>query len=92
MGNKNYANMKCEVSTKNTGTTGDEKCHIFDMSANCTEWTTEYSTYKMSPYAYPCSVRGGNFLGVAYCTSNRFREQAGKDTLTYSFRPILYVQ
>ena len=39
MGNTNYANANTDTTgntmLKNTGATGDEKCHIFDMAGNC---------------------------------------------------------
>ncbi len=45
MGHSNYANANgsTKSSVLNTGATGDEKCHIFDMAGNLLEWTTEYS-------------------------------------------------
>lgn len=59
MGNANYANQTDENGIlKNTGSTGDEKCKIFDMTGNTREWTTEYSTYTDSSGAYPCTRRG----------------------------------
>ena len=62
MGNENYANANRDTtgntSLMNTGSTGDEKCKIFDMAANLSEWTTEYSTFTRNSYAFPCTTRG----------------------------------
>ena len=62
MGNSNYANANRErtgnTSLKNTGSTGDQKCKIFDMAENTLEWTTEYSTNVNSRYGCPCTNRG----------------------------------
>ena len=57
MGNSNYANQTDGNGTlKNTGSTEDEKCKIFDMAGNLYELTTEYSTYSYSSHAYPCTI------------------------------------
>ena len=54
MGNSNYANQTDGNGTlKNTGSTEDEKCKIFDMAGNLYELTTEYSTNTTSSRAYP---------------------------------------
>ena len=94
MGNSNYANAKrgTNTSLKDTGSTGDEKCKIFDMAGNLNEWTTEYSTSTRNSCAYPCTVRGGSYYGSSSYTSIR-RDYYG--TLSYnhlSFRPLLYVK
>ena len=62
MENDNYANQAdCNGTLKNTGSTGDEKCKIFDMAGNTEEWTTEYSTYIERKFAYSCVTRGGYY-------------------------------
>ena len=92
MGNSNYANQKDGNGTlKNTGSTGDEKCKIFDMACNIEELTTEYSTYATSSYACPCTFRGG-VNGTDYCTSDRFCDAATRSSGYISFRPLLYVK
>ena len=98
MGNNNYANQKDGNGTlKNTGSTGDEKCKIFDMAGNEREWTTEYSTFTGSSlgigYACPCSVRGGNYNSSSNCT--KIRNSCDRATRSYnvsSFRFLLYVK
>ena len=96
MGNENYANANRDTtgntSLMNTGSTGDEKCKIFDMAGNTKEWTTEYRAHTDSSGAYPCTSRGGYYGGSSYYTSNR---GSGNATLSYSgvsFRPLLYVK
>ena len=94
MGNSNYANANCNTtgnkSLLNTGTTGDVKCNIYDMSANLFEWTTEYSTFASESYGVCSGVeRGSNCLN-AYSTSRRIHSMPltyGGDT---GFRPIIY--
>jgi len=93
MGNSNYANQTDGNGTlKNTGSTEDEKCKIFDMAGNLYELTTEYSTNTTSSRAYPCTSRGGNYYGSGLYTSSR---SSGSATISYdfvSFRPLLYVK
>ena len=94
MGNENYANQKDGNGTlKNTGSTGDEKCKIFDMAGNELEWTTEYSTYATSSYASPCTDRGGNYVIVSdFYMSYRVSNNATYSRSPISFRPLLYVK
>ena len=94
MGNSNYANQTDGNGTlKNTGSTEDEKCKIFDMAGNLYELTTEYSTYTVSSSAYPCTTRGGYFYGYDYYTSLRLSSGAtGSNSDLVSFRPLLYVK
>ena len=95
MGNENYANANrgTNTSLKDTGSTGDEKCKIFDMAGNAREWTTEYSTYTSSSNVYPCTSRGGYYDGSSYCTSNRNNYSATNSGYNLvSFRPLLYVK
>ena len=93
MGNSNYANQADGNGTlKNTGSTEDEKCKIFDMAGNLYELTTEYSTNTDSSSAYPCTGRGGYYTSSSSYTSNR---GYGRATISYrniSFRPLLYVK
>ena len=93
MGNSNYANQTDGNGTlKNTGSTEDEKCKIFDMAGNLYELTTEYSTNTTSSRAYLCTSRGGNYYGSGLYTSSR---SSGSATISYdfvSFRPLLYVK
>ena len=63
MGNVNYANKNDgSMSLKNTGTTQDKVCNIFDMASNCYEVTTEYSDYTNLSISYSCVIRGGNYF------------------------------
>ena len=95
MGNTNYANQTDGNGTlKNTGSTGDEKCKIFDMAGNELEWTTEYSSITYGNIAYPCTRRGGYYVGSDYYTSCRdynFAASSNGDGYI-SFRPLLYVK
>ena len=93
MGNSNYANQTDGNGTlKNTGSTGDQKCKIFDMAANTVEWTTEYSTYTDSSSASPCAFRGGfcNYSGDYTSRRNNYSATSGGNYI--SFRPLLYVK
>ena len=95
MGNENYANATrgTNTSLKNTGSTGDEKCKIFDMAANTREWTTEYSTYTNSSSALPCTKRGVTYSNSSpNYTSTRSTGYAATFSISTSFRPLLYVK
>ena len=93
MGNSNYANQADVNGTlKNTGSTGDEKCKIFDMAGNTSEWTTEYSTYTSSSSAYRCTLRGGYCDNSNSYTSTRVFSNAAYSYLGISFRLLLYVK
>ena len=93
MGNSNYANQADGNGTlKNTGSTEDEKCKIFDMAGNLYELTTEYSTYTDSSDAYPCTHRGGYYNYSSHCTSFRGSSHATNSYYNISFRPLLYVK
>ena len=93
MEHENYANQIDNNGTlKNTGSTGDEKCKIFDMAGNELEWTTEYSTSSISSLAAPCTYRGGNYLYSNDYTSDRSNGSATTDLRTLSFRLLLYVK
>ena len=93
--NKNYANQNIGsgYSLRNTGDTGDEKCHIFDMGGNMAEWTTEYSTYNSGSSYGPCVCRGGCCFGdsSSYHTARRY--YLPSDRYAYNgFRPLLYLK
>ena len=93
-GNENYANKTSVNSSRaNTGTTGDEVCNIHDMASNCLEWSTEYSTFTNSRYAYPCVPRGGYYTSSFYGTASRLYDGlvTNKDSHR-SFRLTLYVK
>ena len=93
MGNENYANQTDGNGTlKNTGSTGDEKCKIFDMARNTMEWTTEYSTSTGSSIASPCTGRGGYYSYSDFYTSMRYYNNATFSFNSFSFRPLLYVK
>ena len=94
MGNSNYANANggTNTSLKDTGSTGDEKCKIFDMAGNEWEWTTEYGSYTDSRCAYPCTIRGGYFDNSVYYTSDREYYNATDSFGKIGFRPLLYVK
>ena len=93
MENENYANKTDGNGTlKNTGSTEDEKCKIFDMAGNLYEWTTEYSTFTDSSYAYPCTSRGGYYNASYYYTSRRYNSDATSSSGNISFKLLLYVK
>ncbi len=89
--NKNYANATSPNSSlENTGKTGDEKCHIFDMAGNVEEWTTEYSTYTDGGGIYPCVIRG-DYDGGFYTAYRTY--DATEFSYSYvGFRPLLYLK
>ena len=78
-------------SLTNTGVNGDEVCKINDMASNCNEWTTEYSTYANSSYAYPCTYRGGDYGNSIDYTSDRNEVSATNSYRDSAFRHILYM-
>ena len=96
MGNSNYANANRDTTgntdLKDTGSTGDEKCKIFDMAGNTAEWTTEYSTSTISSSACPCTNRGGYCINSRYYTRYRNNYNAISSLYYISFRPLLYVK
>ena len=93
MGNTNYvnANRGSNTTLLNTGSTGDEKCKIFDMAGNEVEWTTEYSTFMYSSYAYPCVYRGGCSDSSGIYTRYRGNHLASRAYNAVSFRSVLYL-
>ena len=85
-----YQNSK-NTTLSNTGVNKDEVCKINDMASNTCEWTTEYSTYTGSSYAYPCTARGGFYDGSTYYTSYRNVSNATVSHKYFTFRPTLYM-
>ncbi len=71
----------------NTGTNGDEKCHIHDMASNCEEWSTETSRHENGP----CVYRGGMCGGSISYTSTRLSWFPPAAESNASFRAILYL-
>ena len=93
MGNSNYANKLNKISSiMNTGTTKDEVCNINDISLNCREWTTEYSTHKDSSNVYPCIRRGSNYTFTVNYTVFRSFETVKYAFDYISFRVIIYIK
>ena len=93
MGNSNYANQVDGNGTlKDTGSTEDEKCKIFDMAGNTAEWTTEYSTKEACNATGACICRGGFNSNSNYYTSNRMGAYSTTCSDYNSFRTILYIK
>ena len=93
MGNANYANQTDGNGTlKNTGSTGDEKCKIFDMAGNLSEWTTEYCFLTIGSSAAPCINRGGYYGDSNGYTSKCGYGRATSSSDALSFRTLLYVK
>ena len=93
MGNENYANkLNGNGTLKNTGTTGNKVCNIYDMASNCREWSTEYSTTANSSYAYPCVTREGYCYANNHYTAYRYYNSVTDKGSNLSFRPLLYVK
>ena len=97
MKNSNYANANSDTTgnytLKNTGKTGDKVCNIFDMAANITEWTTEYSTYTDSIDAsFPCTFRGSAYSMTYGYTSIRDYSDAITSHSGAGFRVVLYIK
>ncbi len=95
MGHNNYANANRDVNKnstlKNTGETGDEVCHIYDMAGNLREWTTEYSTYDSGSDKCPCVVRGGYYYHSVNYTAGRTTQYTTFSIHYYGFRPLIYI-
>ena len=99
MGNENYANANIDTtgnsSVMNTGSTGDEKCKIFDMAGNTDEWTTEYSNYVLESNVFCYTSRGDNCRtscdGSSSFTATRMRNAGGGSGDT-TFRFLFYVK
>ena len=90
----NYAIKKDLNGTlKNTGETGDKACNIFDIAANITELTTEYSLHSSSEHAFPCTNRGGSFNLSSY-TAYRGPDSAinSSSSAGLGFRVTIYVK
>ncbi len=72
---------------KNTGTTTDKRCNIYDMASNTAEWTTETSNLA----GHPCVGRGGSYGGSGGCTAGRGRNATSINNGYVSFRSLLYL-
>ena len=96
MKNSNYANANSDTignyTLKNTGKTGDKVCNIFDMAANVTEWTTEYSTYTNSDASNPCTFRGSAYSMTDGYTSIRDSSDVTTSHEGVGFRVVLYIK
>ena len=74
----------------------DKKCNIFDMASNCLEWTTETCNFSDAS----CTSRGDFFkkdesegiIKELFCSSFRNSSSPKTSTISYSFRPILYLK
>ncbi len=72
---------------KNTGTSNDVQCNIYDMAANTAEWTTE----TCNTPGNPCVYRGGIFEDSSYSVGNRVRGNSSSfENYNITFRSILY--
>ncbi len=94
MGNSNYANQDSGSNTSlmNTGSTGDQKCKIFDMAGNLADWTTEYCTGVTDVSTIPGTCRGGGYIRQLMFTAHREGANVVSTSGYISFRPILYVK
>ena len=93
MENENYANKtSVNEDLTNTGTIGDKVCNIHDMTSNCRELSTEYSTRTTSFGASPCVIRGGDYSYSLGYTAVRYDNSATNKSINWGFRPILYVK
>ena len=96
MEDDNYANANRDTTgnttLKETGTTNDVKCNIYDMAGNVREWTTEYSTYTSDGSNNPCVSRGGGYNGSDYYTAYRNSYGTIYSRSFVGFRPLLYVK
>ena len=94
MGNSNYANKADgNGSIKNTGTTGDKVCNIFDMAKNLKEWTTEYSTViSGGETSMPSTARGGYYTFNNYYAASRSYAGANHVNMAIGFRVLLYIK
>lgn len=82
-GDSDYSKEVGSTTIKNTGTSLDKRCNIYDMASNAEEWTTE--TYTRDYYGATTRSRiYTSFRGGGYATDFIANE--------ISFRPILYVK
>ena len=90
-----YGNINKGYSNTNRTQTGeysaDNYSNINDLLGNCSEKTTEYSSYTSYGHSYPCVGRGSS-----YSSSNNFAARRGSGdptgrSATGSFRIQLYV-
>ena len=93
--NNNYANKKDGNGTlKNTGIIENDVCNIYDMAANVSELTTEYSMYTDSTSTNPCTFRGSGYIYDNYYTAMRYSYISTyiNGNLDVGFRLLLYVK
>ena len=93
MSDSNYSN-RSSINSKimNTGTTGDKICNIFDISSNCREWNTEYSSCTSTSAAGSGVLRGGYAPydnNYSACRNNYYPKVSNN---YFSFRVILYLK
>ena len=93
MSDSNYSN-RSSINSKimNTGTTGDKICNIFDISSNCREWNTEYSSCTSTSAAGSGVLRGGYAPydnNYSACRNNSYPKVSNN---YFSFRVILYLK
>ncbi len=83
-----YGNMDTG-SQKSTGEDQNDKySNIHDLLGNCSEWTTEYSSFDI----YSCVGRGGICSGRIYHPAYRGSSYTSDTFPNISFRPQLYVK
>ena len=87
-----YGNIGTGSSGKTLtgGYPADCYSNIYDLLGNCREWTTEYSSYTGSSYAYPCVGRGGHYDSSSSYAALRYRT-TGRSNALISFRLSLYL-
>ncbi|MCI9087106.1 MAG: hypothetical protein HFJ32_00880 [Clostridia bacterium] len=89
---KKYANKNSvNSSIAFTGTVGDKVCNIYDMSSNCSEFTTEYTDLFTSSGAQPSCLTGGQAGDSGACTSYRGTCSIVYTSNRVSFRTLLYL-
>ena len=86
-----YGNIGTNNKTQTGGYPADCYSNVYDLLGNCSEWTTEYSSYTFSGDSYPCVHRGGfynnrdNDVAYRYCLTTDYSSSL------FSFRLSLYV-
>ena len=84
--NTSLATTGTNDTTKYTGTQ-DVQCNVYDMASNIYEWTTETCSYSSGP----CVLRGGRFSNSSIYTSYRTGTSTSSSSVSYGFRPLLYL-
>jgi type II secretory pathway pseudopilin PulG len=69
----------------------DNYSNIHDLLGNCTEWTTEYSSYFYGSNVITCVYRGGTYHTSARYSSFRNSTGTANDSKSLSFRLQLYI-